>query len=155
MTRGEAHPLAVIAIKAVHTAIFFAELSAILWLVISGMRGRRDRSVAVASGLVAIEAAVFVANDGVCPLTPLTERLGAARGSVSDIFLPHAVARTIPTWSTALLVLAGLLHARSVLAEPRPTPKRGARTGEWEGAGHASSVSGSPKSGDDRGAPGA
>ena len=120
MTRREAHPLAVIAIKAVHTAIFFAELSAILWLVISGMRGRRDRSVAVASGLVAIEAAIFVVNDGVCPLTPLTERLGAARGSVSDIFLPHAVARTIPIWSTALLAVAGLLHARSVLATTRP-----------------------------------
>ena len=57
----------------------------------------------------------FLANDGVCPLTPLAERLGATRGAVSDIFLPDAVARTIPIWSTALLVVAALLHARSAL----------------------------------------
>ena len=58
---------------------------------------------------------MFIANDGVCPITPLTERLGAAHGSVSDIFLPQAIARTIPIWSSALLVLAGLLHARALI----------------------------------------
>ena len=60
---------------------------------------------------------IFVANDGVCPLTPLTERLGAERGSVSDIFLPDAVARTIPLWSSALLILAAVAHARSFLRQ--------------------------------------
>jgi hypothetical protein len=115
MSSSQSHPLAVAVVKGVHTAIFVVELSSIVWLVISGLLGRRDRSVAVASGLVAIEAAVFVANDGVCPLTPLTERLGATRGSVSDIFLPAAVARTIPIWSSALLVIGALLHARAAL----------------------------------------
>jgi hypothetical protein len=68
---------------------------------------------------VAAEAAVFLANDGVCPITPLTKRIGAVHGSVSDIFLPDALARTTPVWSTALLVVAGLLHLRSwVLARP-------------------------------------
>ncbi len=111
----EAHPLAVVGVKTVHTAVFLVELASILWLVISGLLGRRDRSVAVAGALVAIEAAVFVLNEGVCPLTPLTERLGAARGSVSDIFLPEAVARTIPAWSSALVALAVLLHARTAI----------------------------------------
>ena len=109
------HPLAIVAVKLVHTAIFLVELASILWLVVSGLVGQRDRSVAVAAGLVAIEAGVFVANAGVCPLTPLTERLGASRGSVSDIFLPGPVARTIPVWSSALVVLAVVLHARSVV----------------------------------------
>jgi hypothetical protein len=90
------------------------ELSAILWLVVSGLVGRRDRTVGIAAAAVAGEAAVFLANDGVCPITPLTERLGAVEGSVSDIFLPDAVARTIPTWSTGLLVIAGLLHLRAL-----------------------------------------
>jgi hypothetical protein len=88
MSFDRPHPVAIFAVKTVHTAVFLVMLSSILWLAVSGLLRRRDRTVAVAAGLVAIEAAVFVANDGVCPLTPLTERLGATRGSVSDIFLP-------------------------------------------------------------------
>ena len=109
------HPVAIAGVKSLHTLIFAGELAAILWLVISGLVGRRDRSVGIAAAAVAFEAAVFVANDGVCPITPLTERLGAAHGSVSDIFLPQAVARTIPLWSTSLLLVAGLLHAKSLI----------------------------------------
>lgn len=90
------HPLAIVALKTVHTVIFAGELSAILWLVVSGLVGRRDRTVALAAAAVAGEVAVFLANDGVCPMTPLTEWLGAAHGSVSDIFLPDALARTTP-----------------------------------------------------------
>ncbi len=40
-------------IKGVHTLIFFAELASIGWLVISGVIGRRDRSVGVAAMMVA------------------------------------------------------------------------------------------------------
>jgi hypothetical protein len=110
------HPVAIVALKTVHTFIFAGELSAILWLVVSGLLGRRDRTVGIAAGAVAVEAGVFLANDGVCPITPLTERLGAVRGAVSDIFLPDAMARTTPAWSTALLMLAGLLHLRSLIS---------------------------------------
>jgi hypothetical protein len=121
MSSDRPHPIAIFVVKTIHTAVFLVMLSSILWVVISGLLRRRDRSVAAAAGLVAIEAAVFVANDGVCPLTPLTERLGAARGSVSDIFLPDPVARTIPMWSTALVVAGVLFHVRSVLSgRPRP-----------------------------------
>ena len=56
---------------------------------------------------------MFVANSGVCPLTLLSERLGATSGSVSDIFLPESVARTIPIWSSALVALGVLLHTRN------------------------------------------
>lgn len=108
------HPVAVLALKTIHTVIFAGELSAILWLLVSGLVGRRDRTVGIAALAVAGEVAVFLANDGVCPMTPLTERIGAAHGSVSDIFLPDALARTTPIWSTALLVIAGLLHARAI-----------------------------------------
>lgn len=101
-------------IKAVHSAVFAVELSAILWLVASGLVGRRDRTVGLAAVLVGIEGAVFVANRGVCPLTPLAERHGAVSGSVSDIFLPDAVARTIPIWSSALVGSAVVLHLRGL-----------------------------------------
>ena len=89
-------PLAVIAVKSIHTAVFVGELMSSAWLVISGLVGRRDRTVALAAAAVAAEATVFCGNDRVCPLTPLTERLGAAHGQVTGIFLPDRVARTIP-----------------------------------------------------------
>ncbi len=92
--------------------VFWAELGSIIWLVVTGLAGRRDRSVAVAAGLVAVEGVVFIANDAVCPLTPMAERLGAASGSVSDIWLPDVVARTIPYWSIPLVAAAVVLHVR-------------------------------------------
>jgi hypothetical protein len=121
MKVGPRHPAAVAILKAAHTAIFGVELASILWLVISGLLDRRDRTVAAAAGLVAVESVVFVANGGVCPLTPLTERLGAGHGQVSDIFLPDAAARTIPIWSTALIAAAIVLHGRAAMRRrPRP-----------------------------------
>ncbi len=101
-------------VKAVHSAVFLGELTSILWLVVSGLQDRRDRSVAIATVAVSAEIAVFLTNDRVCPLTPLAERYGAASGSVSDIWLPDRLARTIPIWSSALLVIAGLLHLRGI-----------------------------------------
>jgi hypothetical protein len=106
-------------VRALHSGVFLVELGAILWLLVTGLVGRRDRTVAVAGGLVAAEAAVFVANSGVCPLTPLAERLGARRGSVSDIFLPDAIARTIPIWSSALVGLGVALHVGRLVRERR------------------------------------
>lgn len=107
---------ALLAVRTAHTLVFLGELAAIGWLVVSGALGRRDRSVAIAAGAVAAEAAVFVANQGVCPLTPLAERLGARSGSVSDIFLPDRVAHTIPIWSTGLVVLGLGLHLRAAIS---------------------------------------
>jgi hypothetical protein len=131
MSSGRTHPIAIFAVKTAHTAVFVVMLSSILWLAISGLLRRRDRTVAAAAGLVAIEAAVFVANDGVCPLTPLTERLGATRGSVSDIFLPDPVARTIPIWATALVVAGVSFHVRSALSG-RPNGPIAINTGGQE-----------------------
>lgn len=114
------HPGAVLlTIKGVHTVIFLVELSSIVWLVITGLRNRRDWTVAAAAALVIGEAAVFVANSGTCPLTPLAERHGAASGSVSDIFLPDVVARTIPRWASALVMVAVVLHANGARRQRR------------------------------------
>ncbi len=123
MTGAQGRPGALVAIKTLHSGIFLIELSAILWLVVTGIVGRRDRTVAAAAAAVAVEAAVFLGNDRTCPLTPLAERLGATRGEVSDIFLPDVVARTIPTWSSALVALAALLHARTALWSRRRGPR--------------------------------
>jgi hypothetical protein len=111
-------------IRAAHSAVFLVELVSILWLVVTGLIGRRDRSVVVAAALVTGEVVVFIATAGVCPLTPLAERHGASRGGVSDIFLPDGLARTIPIWSSALIALAAVLHLRAY-AGRRATPRRG------------------------------
>jgi hypothetical protein len=112
-----ARRLTLTVVRAVHSLVFLVELGAILWLVVSGLIGRRDRTVVVAGVLVAAEAAVFVANSGVCPLTPLAERLGARRGSVSDIFLPDPIAHTIPIWSSVLVAAGIALHLRRSLRD--------------------------------------
>ena len=101
-------------IRAVHSAVFLVELAAIGWLVVTGLTGRRDRTVGVAAGLVAIEGVVWIGNDRVCPLTPLAERYGASSGSVSDIWLPDIVARTIPYWSIPLVIIGTTLHLRGL-----------------------------------------
>lgn len=113
------------AIRAVHSAIFLVMLGAIGWLVVTGAQGRRDRSTALAAALVGTEIAVYVANDRVCPLTPLAERHGARRGSVSDIWLPDVLARTLPAWSGALVALAIALHLRGWAGARRAGRARG------------------------------
>ncbi len=117
--RRASRAIALTLVRAGHSGVFLVELAAILWLVITGIVGRRDRTVGIAAGLVAIEGGVFLAGRGVCPLTPLAERLGARRGSVSDIFLPDPIARTIPIWSSALLVIAAVLHLRGLASSAR------------------------------------
>lgn len=121
-SHGSSYRLA--AIRAVHSGVFLVELAAIAWLVLTGLTGRRDRSVALAGGLVAIEAAVFVASRGVCPLTPLAEGHGASSGSVSDIFLPDVVARTIPMWATTLVAIGVVQHVRAALRRSASPARR-------------------------------
>ena len=82
----------------------------------------------MAAAIVASEGAVFLANRGVCPLTPLAERHGAMRGSVSDIFLPDIMARTIPIWATSLVLLAAALHAHGARRARRRAGSLGAVT---------------------------
>jgi hypothetical protein len=113
------------AVRAVHSAVFWVELVSIGWLVATGVRGRRDRSVAVAAALVAVEGAVWIGNDRICPLTPMAERYGALSGSVSDIWLPDVVARTIPQWSIPLVTLAAVLHGRGLWRERRRVGRPG------------------------------
>ena len=101
---------ALVAIKAIHTAIFFSIAGAILLAVWDGLRGRPQRRTALAGGMVLAETAAYVSNNQVCPLTPLAEQLGASRGSVVDIFLPAWAASRIPVVAGSAAVLALILN---------------------------------------------
>ncbi len=108
-----ARPAVVGAIKAVHTAIFFSVAGLILVVAWDGVRGHPRRRTAIAAGVALAEAAIFASNNGVCPLTPLAEELGASSGSVTDIFLPDWFSRRIPLVSGTLLVLGLVLNLRA------------------------------------------
>jgi hypothetical protein len=101
------------AIKAFHSLAFFVIQSAILYLLYAGIRGRSDRRAAQAAGIATAESLIYAANGFRCPLTGLAERLGAERGSVTDIFLPGWLARNVANIYTPLFALGLLLHARN------------------------------------------
>lgn len=94
-------------IKAVHTAAFFVIAGSIILILVDGLRAQPRRRTGIAAAVALAECGIFAANGFVCPLTPLAERYGAERGSVTDIFLPDAVARNL-TWSSSLILVTGL-----------------------------------------------
>jgi hypothetical protein len=101
------------AIKAVHTVAFFVIAISGLLVLFDGLRGRPRRRTAAVLAVSLGECAVFAANGFVCPMTPLAERYGAKRGSVSDIFLPDVISENL-TWSgSAILALGIVLNARA------------------------------------------
>jgi hypothetical protein len=107
---------ALVAVKAVHTIAFWVIASSLVLVLVDGLRGRPRRRTGIAAGIAIAECAVFAANGFVCPLTPIAERYGAERGSVSDIFLPDVVARNL-TWGGSLVLVTGLvLNARALRA---------------------------------------
>ena len=98
-------------IKLVHTLIFWILSACVVYLLFSAVADRLNRWTWVAAGLLATESIVLGASGWTCPLTILAERLGAERGSVTDIFLPKWFAdRIFPICGTmfvASLVIIG------------------------------------------------
>ena len=93
--------------------------SAILIALWDGLRARPQYRTAVAGGMVAAEAALYVSNNQVCPLTPLAEELGAARGSVVDMFLPDWAAKRIPLVASTASLLALMLNVSALMRQRR------------------------------------
>lgn len=104
-----------VAIKGIHTAIFFSVFAAVVLTLWDGLRGTPTRRTAIAGGVVLAESALYVSNNQVCPLTPLAEAFGAERGSVVDMYLPAAVARQIPLVAGSAALLALALNLRAIL----------------------------------------
>lgn len=100
--------LALFAVKAVHTLIFFSMSWAVLYTFYSGLTNRVSRKTGMAVVAVLGETIVFVDNGRRCPLTKVAEGLGAANGTVGDLFLPQWFTRRIPQVSSTLMGI-GLL----------------------------------------------
>jgi hypothetical protein len=102
--------LTIFHVKVVHTLIFWFLSACVLYVSWSAAFDRVTTWTWVAVGLVLVETIVLAASGWTCPLTILTERLGAERGSVTDIFLPKWFAdRIFPicgmTYVVALVVI--------------------------------------------------
>ena len=105
------------AIKLVHTLAWFSIESCMVYVLWTGFRRRSDRPAAIAAGVVATETLVFAGNGFRCLLTQIAQRVGAERGSVTDIYLPGWFAHNLPAIHVPLIALAGYLHGRNL---PRP-----------------------------------
>ena len=103
--RAPGRRVALAAVKAFHTAAFLLISGSIGVILVDGLRGRPTGRTGAAAAVALTECAVFAANGLVCPLTPLAERLGAERGSVTDIFLPDWLARNLTVIATPILVV--------------------------------------------------
>jgi hypothetical protein len=102
------------AVKAVHTLAWFSIEACMAYVLYAGFARRSDRRAGIAAGVVAAETLVFAGNGFRCPLTQVAERLGAGRGSVTDIYLPRWFARNLPAIHVPLIALAAFLHARNL-----------------------------------------
>jgi hypothetical protein len=119
MTRAHGHgpagqELALVTIKAVHTAAWFSIESCMLYVLYSGFKGQSDQRAAIAAGVVAAETLVFAGNGFRCPLTDVAEHLGAEQASVTDIYLPRWFAHNLPAIHVPLILLAAFLHGKNI-----------------------------------------
>jgi len=117
---GRSRPVALAAIRTIHTAAFLVIAGSIVVTVVDGLRGRPSRRTAVAAAIALTECAVYAGNGFVCPLTPLAQELGAERGSVSDLFLPDPIARHLAWISSPVLVVGLVLDAAAWRRRRRP-----------------------------------
>lgn len=73
--------------------------TAVVYILVCGLTGRRDSALWIAIGLILFECLVFLSNRSRCPLTTLAIELGDATGNdyLSDRLLPQAWIRyTVP-----------------------------------------------------------
>jgi hypothetical protein len=102
------------AVKAIHTLAWFSIEACMAYVLYAGFARRSDRRAGIAVAVVATETLIFAGNGFRCPLTQAAERLGAERGSVTDLYLPRWFARNLPAIHVPLIGLAGFLHARNL-----------------------------------------
>jgi hypothetical protein len=115
-------PVALVAVKAVHTGIFASLAWAVLYTFYSGITGRVSRKTGLAVTAVLGEAVIFAGNGFRCPLTKVAEGLGAQNGTVGDIFLPAWFARRLPQISSTIMgigLLGMLWHRLRARAEEK------------------------------------
>ena len=98
-------------IKSIHTIIFFFMWVCLLYILYCGITKTFNWALLLAIGAIFIEGFALLLNHGRCPFTTLAEKLGAEKGSVTDIFLPQWMARNVFRFSTILFTMELVLLA--------------------------------------------
>jgi uncharacterized protein YndB with AHSA1/START domain len=113
-------------VKAIHTLAWFSIEACMAYVLYAGFARRSDRRAGIAAGVVAAETLIFAGNGFRCPLTQVAERLGAERGSVTDVYLPRWFARNLPAIHVPLIGLSAFLHTRNLRTGADPAGKKSA-----------------------------
>lgn len=92
-------------IKVVHSIVFWFQVACLAYLAYAGVTRSFGWPLLVPIGSILLNGLLLLLNHGRCPFTTLAERQGAARGSVTDLFLPDWAARNVFPVSTALFAL--------------------------------------------------
>jgi hypothetical protein len=111
--------VALTAVKILHSLIYFTLEFCVVYVIYTGLTKRQDRKTATAAAAIAAESIIYFGNGRRCPLTGLAVELGAAHGTVTDIYLPRWLASRIFTIHAPLVFVAACLHARIALARLR------------------------------------
>jgi hypothetical protein len=110
-------PRKVLIIKTVHSMIFWLMSGCVAYLYYAALTEQSGWYPYLAIGLVCAEGAALFLNRGRCPLTTLALRYGAARGSVTDIFLPAwAAARVFPVCGALFVIGMGIFLVNRLVA---------------------------------------
>lgn len=105
---------ALVAVKALHTLVWFVVESSVVYLLVLGLARRTDRRAGIAGAIVVSEVAVFATTGFHCPLTGVAESISEESGSVTDIYLPHWLAHNLPLIHVPLIAWIVYLHARNL-----------------------------------------
>jgi hypothetical protein len=108
-----------LAVKAVHSLIWFGVEACMGQILYAGLKQHWDRRTAIAGAVVAGESLIFVGSGCRCPLTGVASRMGAAHAAVTDIFLPRWFAANLPAIHVPLVALAFWLHVRILMTRRR------------------------------------
>ena len=108
-------------IKLIHTFAFFSISAMIALVVWDGIRAQPRRRTLAAAAVAVGESAVYGSNNLVCPLTPLAEELGAASGTITDIYLPQWLSLRVPLFGGGALIVGVGLNVLAILRRRRWT----------------------------------
>ncbi len=98
-------PNLLLSIKLVHSLVFWFQVACLAYLAYAAFVPAIAWPVLIPIGSILLNGILLWLNHGRCPFTTLAERNGAARGSVTDLFLPDWAARRIFPVSTTLFAL--------------------------------------------------
>ena len=96
-------------IKLIHSVIFLFLSGCVGFVLYSAVANQITLATWIAYGLMLAKGIVLMINGWRCPLTTYAEKMGSAKGSVTDIFLPKWLADRVFTICGSLFVVVTAL----------------------------------------------